>query len=83
MGGSGSEELKKCPPPFPAVLRFVNVCVKKKKTENFFKSIFRNKKGKTRQSILVSKIWQQKAKLKLNYFRVGKKVLAKVNEKKK
>ena len=28
-GGSGSEELKKCPPPSPAVLWFVNVCERK------------------------------------------------------
>ena len=28
-GGSGSDELKKCPPPFPAVLLFVNGCERK------------------------------------------------------
>ena len=28
-GGNGSEELKKCPPPSPAVLWFVNICERK------------------------------------------------------
>ena len=44
MGGSGSDEIEKCPPPSPAVLWFVNVCereprykTKKKKQTNTIK----------------------------------------------
>ena len=29
MSGTGSEELKKCPPPSPSVLWFVNGCERK------------------------------------------------------
>ena len=33
-GGSGNEELKKCPPPSLAVLWFVNVCERKPNRKN-------------------------------------------------
>ena len=44
MGGSGSEELKKCPSPSPKVLWFVNVC--ERKPYNDYKNLIMSKKNK-------------------------------------
>ena len=61
MGGSGSEELKKCPPPFPAVLRFVNVCGKKKKKQKIFSKAFSEiKKAKQGNQFLCQKYGNKK-----------------------
>ena len=46
-GGSGSEELKKCPPPSPAVLRFVSVRERKPRQKT-------KKKKKKKKEILPS-----------------------------
>ena len=46
MGGSGSEELMKCPPPSPAVLWFVNVH-ERKPTQK------KAKKNKTKRDALM------------------------------
>ena len=39
VGGSGSEELKKCPPPFPAAMWFVNVHKRKPRWKKKKKNI--------------------------------------------
>ena len=44
MGGNGSEELKKCPPPSPKVLRFVNVC--ERKPYDVYENLITSKKNK-------------------------------------
>ena len=56
MGGNGSEELRKHPPPSSAVLWFVNVCEKKTQIEKKEDKIVSLTKSKlNRIEVLISK----------------------------